>query len=313
MKLDVKTLFDVVITMLVPVIGGFVATKAKILTDDYPKKLSNLVLYVCQPFLLASAVLGNEYSSEKAMSGLTVILIGFIAHGLAALISFLTTVPFKKDKGVGRILEHCMVFGNVGFFGIPVIRAVYGEEGVFYTGFFIITFNIVLWSYGNLILKRASSEIKLSVKKIFFNAGSIPCVIGLILYFCRVPIYPPIVSSMKTIGASCTPLSMIIVGALLAKMPIKRLISDWQMYIGCIVKLAIIPIVTAVILKLLGFSDYFTIFGALMMALPSASSSAMFAQNYDLHPELAAETVGVSTVISVATIPLIMQLIKIIV
>lgn len=312
MKLDIKTLFDVVITMLVPVIAGFVATKAKILTDDYPKKLSNLVLYVCQPFLLASAVLGTEYSKENVKAGLTVLLIGFLVHGLAAVIAFVSTAPFK-DKGLGRIMEHCILFGNVGFFGIPVIRATFGEIGVFYTGFFIITFNIVLWSYGSFVLSRASKDIKLKLTKILFNAGTIPCTIGLILYFCRIPIYPPIVSSMKTIGASCTPLSMIIVGALLARMPVKRLITDWQMYFATFMKLAVVPLATAIVLKLLGFSEYFSIFGALMMALPSASSSAMFAQKYDLHPELAAETVGVSTVISVATIPLIMQLIKIIV
>ncbi len=312
MKLDPKTLFDVVVTMLLPVMAGFIATKTKILSDDYPKKLSNLVLYVCQPFLLISVVWGTEYTAEKTKAGLLVLLIGFICHGIAAIISFFATAPIK-DKGLGRIIEHCSVFGNCGFFGIPVISAVFGEIGVFYTGFFIITFNVVMWSYGTLIIGRANKEMKLSLRKIFLNAGTIPCILGLLLYLCRMPVYPPILDSMKTIGAACTPLSMIIVGTLLAKMPIKKLVTDWQMYIACVLKLTVIPVAVAFLLRTFGFSEYFSIFGALMMALPSASSSAMFAQTYDLHPELAAETVGISTIISVASIPLIMQLIKIIV
>lgn len=312
MNLDVKTLFDVVLTMIVPVIGGFVATKAKILGDEYPKKLSHLVLYVFQPFLLASAVLGSEYSPKKALSGLTVLIIGVIAHALAALVAFLLSSAFR-DKGVGRIVEHSIIFGNTGFFGIPVIRAVYGEEGVFYTGFFVIIFNVVLWSYGNLVLKRATSDIKISPLKIIFNAGTIPCTIGLLLYFLRVPIYPPIITGMKSIGSACTPLSMVIIGSLFARVPIKNLLRNWQACVACVSKLFIVPIVTAIVLKLLCFPEYFAVFGALMMSLPSAASTAMFAQNYDLNSELAAEIVGLCTVLSIVTIPLVGQIINFIV
>ena len=312
MNLEIKTLFDVVLTMILPVLAGFVATKAKILSEDYPKKLSTFVLYTCQPFLLISLVWGTEYSSSKTAMGLTLFAVGFICHSIAALIAFFITLPYK-DKGMGRILEHCITFGNCGFFGIPIIRAVFGESGVFYSGFFIITFNVVLWSYGNLVIGRARKEVRINLRKILLNAGTIPCFLGMALYLCRVPIYAPILKSMKTIGDACTPLSMIIVGALLARIPFKKLLSDINVYIASTVKLILTPITVALLLRLFGFSEYVCIFGALMMTLPSATSSVMFAQTYDMHPELSAHTVGISTILSVATIPLIMQLIKIIV
>ena len=312
MNLSFDVLLNVLIKMLIPVIGGYVVSRADILTEDYPSKLSHLVLYFSQPFLLVSSVLGVAHTKENMLSGLTILLLGFLSHGLLAVIAFVITKPFK-DKQTGRILEHCMLFGNVGFFGIPVVRTIFGDIGAFYAGFFIISFNIVQWSYGVFVLSRSGKNMSISVKKIFLNAGTIPCTIGLILFFSGIKIYAPVLDGMKMIGDSCTPLSMIIVGSMIARIPIKRLIFKWQPYIVCISKLIIAPVIIGAILSLVGFSDKFALFGALMMAFPTASSSAMFASKYDLQPELAAQTVGLTTVISVITVPVIMQAVKFVV
>lgn len=309
MNIDPKLLFDTLITMVIPVIAGYVATKAKILSEDFSKKLSTLVLYVCQPFLLASSVLGVEYSKANVKNGLTVLLVGFTVHIIAALIAFGGT-SFYKDKKKGRITEHCMIFANCGFLGIPVAKAVYGDIGVFYAAFFIITFNLVMWSYGVFVISRANKEMKINPLKILFNAGTVPCSIGLILYFTQIPIYEPVAQGMKNIGSTCTPLSMILVGIMLARIPIKNMFTNISTYYTSLIKLAVIPVVCAIVLKLIGIPEMFSIFGALMMSLPSASSSAMFAQNYDIYPEYAAQNVGISTVFSVGTIPLIMMLIQ---
>ena len=312
MDLGFNVLLNVLIKMLVPVIGGYVATKAKILSEDYPSKLSHLVLQVCQPFLLVSSVLGVANTRQNVTSGMKVLALGFFVHGLLSLIAFLTTKPLK-NKPTGRILEHCILFGNAGFFGIPVVREVFGDIGAFYAGFFIMTFNMVLWSYGIFVLSRSGKSMSMSVKKIFFNAGTIPCAIGLVIFFSGIKVYSPVLEGMRMIGDSCTPISMIIVGSMIARIPIKKLIFRWQPYFVCLVKLVFAPVIIGAVLKLVGFSDTFALFGALMMALPTASSSAMFAQKYELEPELASQTVGVTTVISVITVPVIMQAVKFVV
>ena len=309
MDLGFTVLLNVLLKMLVPVIGGYVAVKAKILTDDYSNKLSHLVLYVCQPFLLVSSVLGVAHTKENMTNGLTALLLGFVVHVILALIAFISTKPFR-DKHTGRILEHCILFGNVGFFGIPVVREVFGDLGAFYAGFFIISFNIIQWSYGIFVLSRSGKNISINARKIFLNAGTIPCTIGLILFFSGIRIYAPVLDGMKMVGDSCTPLSMIIVGSMLARIPFKKLLFRWQPYFLCMIKLIATPVVVGAILKLLGFSEIFVLFGAMMTALPTASSSAMFAEKYELQPELAAQTVGLTTIISVISVPLIMQAVK---
>lgn len=309
MEIDQKTLYNTLITMAIPVFVGYVVAKLGVVKDDFAKKMSTLILFVCQPFMLATAVLGAPYSDTLLKQGLTLLLCGVIAHALAAAIGFGGTF-FFKDKSEGRILEHAIIFGNCGFFGFPIAKAAVGDIGVFYGGFFVIVFNVVLWSYGVFIIGRANKEMKIKLTKIFLNAGTVPCLIGFLLYVLRANIYPPVYSSMKMIGDVCTPLSMILVGITLAKIPLKSYITEYSSYYAMALKLFVVPIVTGVVLKLLGFSDFYTLFSAMMMTLPVASSTAMFAQNYDLRPELAAQTVGVSTLLSVVTIPPTMLLIE---
>ncbi len=309
MKIDQQTLYNTLIKMVVPVIAGFVVAKIGVVKDDFAKKLSTLILYVCQPFMLATATFGAEYSDELLKLGLIALLCGFIGHAIAAAIGFGGTC-FFKDKAKGRMIEHCIVFGNCGFFGFPVLEAAFGEKGLFCGGFFVVAFNTVLWSYGMLIIGRANKDMRIKLTKIFLNAGTVPCVLGLVLYALRFKLYAPIYDSMTMIGDACTPLSLILIGIMLSRIPIKNYIKEYSSYYGIVVKLFVLPIATGVIMKLLGFSDFFTLLSAMMMGLPTASSTAMFAETYDLHPDIAAQTVGVSTLVSVVTLPPVMLLVQ---
>lgn len=309
MIIDQQTLYNTLLKMTVPVVAGYVAAKAGVVKGDFAKKLSALILYVCQPFMLATATFGSEYSNTLFKYGLIALLCGFIAHGLAAAVGFGATA-FFKDNAKGRIIEHCIVFGNCGFFGFPVLEAAFGDIGLFCGGFFVISFNTILWSYGVFIIGRANKEMKLKFTKIFLNAGTIPCALGFVLYALRFKLYAPIYDSMTMIGDVCTPLSLILVGIMLTRVPLKSYITEYSSYYGMAVKLLVLPIVTGVIMKLLGFSEFFTLLSALMMALPTASSTAMFAETYELHPDIAAQTVGVSTLVSVATLPPVMLLVQ---
>ena len=309
MEINQQVLYNTLIKMVIPVLAGFIVAKIGVVKGDFAKKLSTLILYVCQPFMLATATFGSEYSDTLFKYGLIALLCGFIAHAVGAGIGFGAT-SFFKDKAKGRMIEHCIVFGNCGFFGFPVLEAAFGDIGVFCGGFFVVAFNTVLWSYGMIVIGRANKSMKLKLTKIFLNAGTIPCVLGFILYALRFKLYAPIYSSMTMIGDACTPLSLILIGIMLSRVPLKNYIKEYSCYYGIAVKLFVLPIVTGVVLKLLGFSDFFTLFSAMMMALPTASSSAMFAESYDLHPDIAAQTVGISTLISVVTLPPVMLLVQ---
>jgi len=308
MALDLTTLFHAVLSILVPVLLGYVAIKAKLLSYEASNTLSNVVLKILNPFLLLTSVVGIEYSAETIRSGLLVLLLAVIVHVIAAGAAFLATFRLKDQKA-RRVCETGMIFANCGFFGIPLMRSVYGDVGVFWCGFYCIVFNILLWSYGVYVLSRANRDLKIRLTKILINGGTVPCTLGLLIYFLRIPIYAPILGSMKTIGSAATPLSMIFVGTMLARIKPKKLVTTPLTYYTVLFKMIVMPVLSGVLLRLMGFSYDLSLFGALMAALPTGAATSMFAENYDIAPELAAQNVGVTTVISFLTVPPMMQVV----
>ena len=306
---DFLTLFHAVLSILIPVLIGYVAIKARFIKEETSSAISSVVLKICNPFLLLTSVLGIEYSRENVRSGLLVLLLSLIVHVMGAVIAFLATFRLKDQK-VRRVCEIGMVFANCGFFGFPLLKVVYGDIGLFWGGFYCIVFNVLIWSYGVFVLSRANPDCKIRLTKIFINGGTIPCSIGLLLYFLRIPVYPPVLASLKAIGEVCTPLSMLFVGTMIARLPLKKLVTTPLTYYTAIVKLVVLPVCAGVLLKLLGFSFQFATFGALMASLPTAAMTAMFAESYDIHPTFASQNVGVDTLLTLLTVPLVMQLVS---
>lgn len=310
MNLSAKNLFDTALIMLIPVIAGFYGAKRGYFSDRFSKKLSAFVLNIAQPFMIITSILATPYSDENLKSGFTVLLAAVVVHIVAAGVALLATIGIKDQKE-RRISEFCIMFANCGFFGFPLLQAVYGDIGVFWGGFFIVIFNFAIWTYGIFILSRANRELKIKITKIFINSGTIPCVIGFLLFILRINFYPPIYNSMAVLGNTCTPLSMAIIGAMLAEIPLKNLLTKPTTYYVSLMKLIVLPMLCGVVLRLIGFSQDISVFGALMTSLPSATASAMFAETYDIKSDLAAQTVGISTVLSILTVPLIIPIVEI--
>jgi predicted permease len=203
-----------------------------------------------------------------------------------------------------------MVFGNIGFLGIPVMESLFPENGAFVASFFIVSFNILLWIIGLGILARKRDDIKLTPKKMFINKGTVPALIGFCIFV--IPAFAPSFTvpeiasaSIGYIASLCTPISMLIIGALLATRSAKQIFGSGKVYYLCFFKLLLIPLFFCFTLKILGFSDFWVLFITAVSGMPSATATSMFAELYDTAPGFSAQGVGTSTLLSVATMPLV--------
>jgi len=301
---DLSAVGPVVATMFFIIITGYIARKLNFIGETSPKLMSDLIIRVGQPFMIISAVLGMPYSDSNLREGLLVLAVGLIVHAVGALLGFLATMRIK-NADARRLTEFAIVFANCGFMGFPLLRAIFGDVGVFWGSFYVIVFNLVCWTYGQFILSRADSSVKIKPLNIFINFGTVPCVLGLLLYVLRVGDILPAkaLEAMDYLGSICTPLSMLVVGGLLATVPLGRLFTEPKIYLLSAVKLLVLPLVSSVLLALLGFSKEMAMFGAVMASLPTAANTAILAESYDINPSYAAHTVGVATLFSVGTIP----------
>lgn len=302
--MDLSAFYTVILALFVMLIVGYIARKTNIINDGVSKALSTIVIKIGQPFMIIGSMIRVEYSAERLKNGFIVLGLGLAFHAIVAVIAYFSVLRYK-DINERKICEFATIFGNCAFIGFPLIESILGEEGLFYGSFLVVAFNLFMWTWGIIILARKREDIKISPKGMILNFGTLPCIIGLVLFIARVPIPEFIGSSVSYLGSLCTPVSMLITGALIATVPLKELVGDIKVYYTCVIKLIIAPAVVATITWLIGL-DKFVVFMAIVFSMPTASSTVMFAELYEIGKKKAATICGISSLLSMLTMPAFM-------
>lgn len=287
---------------------GYFCGKKGVLDSVTTKKISWLVVNVANVAMILKA--GTDHGQDVPKENL--LLVGGISLGMYAfLILFGLLLPkllgvAKEDYGIYRVM---LIFSNIGFMGMPLLLAVCGPKGVLYAALFQFPFNILLYTYGIGIIGCEEGKKAGIQWKNMANAGVVACVISLILFFGKVDL-PDFMDTILTNLSNLTaPLSMLVIGQSFTEFRLKDLFTDVRLLIFTGIKLLLIPIAGLFFLKLFTADETILMVCLVMLSTPVASMSAMLAQQYDGDYELAAKGVALTTVLSVATIPLVSMIV----
>ncbi len=295
------SLLSTIVTLFLLLAAGYLCGRLKIIDEVASKNLSTLIVKVGQPFLIINSMLGLEYSAENLKTGLFVLALGLGMLAVMAVISFVGGLPIK-DLDSRKLGEFSMVFTNCGFIGFPILESIFGAEGLFYGAFFVIAFHLFTWTWGIAILARGRDDIKLTIKKAILNFGTVPSLIGFLLFVSRIPLPEAVTDFTAYLASLCTPIAVFITGSNLARRSLKKMLTSPLVYYVNLWRLVIIPMLMTVLLWAVGIPDQFVIFGCVMAAMPSAAVATMFGEMYGIQPGLAAEFVGSTSVLCTASL-----------
>jgi predicted permease len=312
--MDFNALYVVVATLLVLMIVGFACRKLRIIDDVASKKLSALILKVGQPAMIINALAGAKYSIENLEMAGKMVVFGFAYHIGLAILAFGLAFVLKKNIDEQKISEFSLIFANCAFIGFPIFEALFGTEGLFMASFLVISFNIFMWTWGLAIFARKRNDIKITVKKVFLNFGTVPSAIGFGLFALQAPeigfVTPAfLLDACKFLSNLCTPISVLITGALIATKPLKEFFTRPKLYYLSFMKLIVLPLLVCAIMALFNFDADTIIFCTVAAAMPSAAVATMFGSIYSISPSYASQAVGFTTLLSVGTMPLIMLIV----
>ncbi len=308
-------------------IPGVLLKKCHLSTDGIGKGLSNLVLYLAQPVLIFLAYL-RPYEQHILINSLYVFVLSVLVH---ILFSVVAMQFFKKSPdGAKRMLRFATIFSNAAFMGLPLISAVLEKPypgATLYASIYNITFNLFLWSLGVWIcthnrdvnnngIEDDVEEIKqkASPLKALYHPVTIAAFVGLVFFLLPIEGYVPdiITESFGKLSALVAPLSMVVIGLRLADMSFKGMLKDREMYIFLALRHIILPLAVVGIVKLVGFvlplEDVVAKVIVIMASAPAATSATMFAEKYDCDANYVSRLVTLSTLLSVATMPLMLLL-----
>lgn len=296
-------------------LAGFFAEKKEALDEDTSKKISWIVVNIANPSMILASVSGDSriQPEELALTVLLALIIFACLIGLAAVLPGLLRVD-RSQYGVYRVMT---VFSNIGFMGFPLLSALYGKESLLYAALFVLIYNVLIYTYGILCLDQNSAgngknDKKLldSIKKII-NVGVLSALGALILYFGNIRL-PEVITQVFDMFADLTaPLSMMVIGASFGQMSFRDLVTDVRLLIFSGVKLLLIPIGSMWAIS--RFVDNPILLGVclVVLATPVGSMTAMLAKQYDCDSELASRGVAVTTLLSVAAIPAVAAICRI--
>lgn len=279
---------------------GFILFKIKMLNGQITAGLGDLVLYVANPAVILASLLG-DFSREMMEKGLVAILISAAMIIIGILVGYLL---FRRKKPLNRF---AIIFCNNGFMGIPLIRNVMGEECVFYVTLFVAVGAVAMWTYGVSILSGSKKEV--SVRKVVTNPCIIALVLGVIIGVAGIKLPPVLTQTITYLGDLNTPLAMIVMGCYLAEAEFKKLLKDKDVYITCFGRLIVVPLVSLLLMKFIP-DKYMDIKVTMLIATstPAAASLGMFCRKYNSNYSYGAGIVGITTLISLITMPVFVYL-----
>lgn len=291
--------------------AGIVCYKAKIITNEVSRGLSDIALKVATPALLISSFQREPQPEEMKRLGYAAIL-AVLAILLSAVIGYLAVRRGKNypkdDNGRLAIERFSAIYSNCAFMGIPLINGLYGEEGVFYLTAFYAVFNIAVWTHG-IVMIKGDTGIR-QVLKALSSPALIGIAIGIMLFFFGLTLPDFIKQTLDYAGAMTTPLGMLVAGAAIAQSNLAAALKKRRIYWVSALRLIIIPLATIGLFKLLPYDE--TVMGITVAAsaCPAAAICTMFAVSYNKDSLYAGELFAVSTTLSMVTLPLIMQIMK---
>ena len=290
---------------------GFFAAKLKMIDNNSAKKMTDILFNIVTPCIIISSF--QMKATPELMKGLGVAFVSAVVTTLGGMM--IARLLFKHKRipsPAAKVMQFATTYSNCGFMGLPLLYAIVGSKGVFYGSIYVAVFNTLTWSHGVALFNGHQS--KNNIWKVLLNPGIVGVFIGLALFLFSIPL-PAVLygadghsGAIYYLGSMNTPLSMLIIGSIIAASNLKELFTDKLSYLPVILRNIILPVLAIIGLRLAGISGPLFLACLIPVACPSAGATVIFAEKFDGDTALASKTMTISTLFSILSIPAIIAL-----
>lgn len=299
------TLSNVFLTLLY-ILPGFVLGKMGKAKAEHLPTLSAIMVYLGTPCIMLSGFLPLTFYWH-GIANMGIFLLASALLELAFMLILYLLLRRKYDDARYRMMNIASVVGNVGFFGLPILRAVLPDypEVVCYVSMYSISMNLLAFTMGVFCLTRKKEYI--SLRTALFNPATFGLAISLPLYLTGWNAYVPSLLSggISLIASMTTPLCMIILGVRLSTVSLSRIFSRPFVYAVCLLKMVAFPLFCYGAVWFLPLDTQLKSSLLILSAVPCASVMLNLAEMHHTGQELSANCVLLSTLLSLITIPLL--------
>lgn len=331
MELDLQSILGVMSGSIIIMCLGFYLGKRGVVDSSLSKDLGEIVLGLSIPAVSFNAFM-TDFKVELLKETSSIFIWSFLIHLFFIVIGGILYARYLPEKRV--VLKMMSIFGGVTVFGIPIVKAIYGDIGIMYASVFCIPYRILLYSYG--FIKMSGMKLdKKNLKNMLVNPVIIATILGVIIWLFQnltpqidisgknysifrvdktaIYIYKP----LSFLASLCSPLAWLAAGLKLSEVSIGYALKDFTAWYFSLIKIIFVPILS-ILLVLIGkgigilpISSVAIGVILIMMGTPTASVIIAYSLKYNREPVMASSSSFLATVLSVITIPILLILLSV--
>jgi len=276
------------------------------------KKNPKIAIHIARPLIRFGIPLSVMGLLLKEGIDINLIKSAFLAFSLIGfLIVLINIFPFFKNKLPNYTLQLAGLIGNTSFLGIPIAIALLPSKTINFTIGFDLGTTLFAWIFGPFFLQEKPQNKNIpnvqGLINALINSPASRGIIGVLLaYLFQID---EILGNYLWIPAKIViALAIIIVGTRLGIISNQK--GDFfedieEIKFSILLKLFILPFIVFFISRFLNFDFYQSSAVILQSATPTAISTILMAEAFNVNQRIASKILFTTTLISIVSIPLL--------
>lgn len=283
------------------ILVGMLLSRLGIITKVNRKNFSSLLVNIVLPCNIVHSFLGELEITESFF--LNCILALIISAVIQIVSTYGSRLVFRRYEHQQKsVCSYGMICSNSSFIGLPIAEALYGNLGVLYTSIFQIPIRFTMWSAGLALF--TATDRKAAIRKLVKHPCIIAVAVGFIFMLLQVRLPVFIDDTITAISRCTTPLSMFVIGAILADADFRTIFNRHTIYFSFL-RLIAYPLLVYAVLYPFNLDPLLVSISVIMTGMPAGSTTSILAEQYGCDSLFAAQIIFVSTLFSIFTIPLL--------
>jgi malonate transporter len=308
-----QAIFNVALPIFGVILAGLLAGRWRILGGEATAALNAFVSYFALPVLFFGTLARTPVRAvldPKLMLGFSLVVLATFALGMLS-----TWLAVRGGLARMSLQGIAASWGNVGYMGVPLCLAAFGEPGLPPAMLAVIVTSIISMVFGVMLIElevAAGHGPVVTFLNAAWNVARNPLplsiVAGIVWSGLALPLPTPVEKWLDLLGAAASPCALFAIGLFLSDKPV----SDTgpsvrhglaEAGLATLIKLLVQPLLAAVVLP--GFIDLKSVAGqaALVMAsLPTAANAFVLAKQFGIQVEQNTASILLSTAFSAVTV-----------
>jgi malate permease and related proteins len=293
---------------------GFALAKMGWFEGNASALISKIVVAVALPAYMISNLMGG-YDKAKLIAMLPGLPVPFAVMIVAYIVGSGLAILFKIRRERRGTFASMFALSNTIFIGLPVNLVLFGDDSLPYVLLYYIANTTLFWTIGVYGIARDGSIREGKPKPSFISAEGLGRILSpplvafllavvLILLGVRLPLV--LLDSCKTVGAMTTPLSMIFIGIVIARVQWRKLRIERDLTLVVAGRFLVAPLLLVLIARQTSLPLLMKQVFLVQAAMPAMTQTPILASAYGADSEYAGLGTALTTTLSLATIPLCM-------